>query len=77
MLANATAALEQAEIARRQAPKDPEVWHALGLAHAQRGEREQAMQYFEAFLASNPEVEVGLEVRAIMQRLMPANSEGN
>jgi Flp pilus assembly protein TadD len=65
-------ALEQGEIARRQEPEDPDVWHALGLAHAARGDHDLARRFLEAFLRSNPELEVSLEVRATLDRLGPA-----
>jgi Flp pilus assembly protein TadD len=64
-------AIEQAETARRQAPEDPEVWHALGLAHAMRGDKQAAWKWLTAFLSSNPEFEVSLEVRAALERLGP------
>lgn len=69
MLRDVRGAIEQAEIARRQAPKDPEVWHALGMAHAQRGDKESARKYLEAYLSSNPELEVSMEVRGVLQQL--------
>jgi Flp pilus assembly protein TadD len=65
-------AIEQAEQARRQAPEDPETWHALGLAHAGRGDKQAARRWLEAYLRSNPEFEVSLEVRAALERLGPA-----
>ena len=71
MLRDLRGAIEQAEIASRQAPNDPEVWHALGLAHAQRGDKESARKYLEAYLGSNPDFEVALEVRGILQQLGP------
>ncbi len=70
MLGDVRGALEQAETARRQAPDDPEAWHALGLAHAQRGDKEIARRWLEGYLAKgNPEFEVQMEVRAILDRL--------
>jgi Flp pilus assembly protein TadD len=70
MLGDVRGALEQAEVARRQSPDDAEVWHALGLAYAQRGDREQAAKWLEAYLAKGqPEAEVQLEVRAILNQL--------
>jgi Flp pilus assembly protein TadD len=70
MLGDVRGALEQGEIARRQSPEDPEVWHALGVAHAQRGDVDVAVQYLEGYLAKgSPEFEVQLEVRAILDRL--------
>jgi Flp pilus assembly protein TadD len=65
-------ALEQGEIARRQEPEDPDVWHALGMAHADNGDEDLARRLLEAFLRSNPELEVSLEVRAALERLGPA-----
>ena len=65
-------AIEQAEIARKQRPEDPDVWHALGMAHAQRGDREAARRWLEAYLSSSPEVEVAAEVRAVLEQLGPA-----
>ncbi|GAC1353183.1 MAG: hypothetical protein NVS3B20_18640 [Polyangiales bacterium] len=71
MLHDVRGALEQAEVAHRQVPDDPEVWHALGLAHAQRGDKEAGRRYLEAYLGSHPEVEVAAEVRAILEQLGP------
>jgi len=72
MLRDVRGAIEQGEIAKRQAPTDAEVWHALGMAHAQRGDKEMARTMLEAYLRSGPEFEVGMEVRAILQQLGPA-----
>jgi predicted Zn-dependent protease len=72
MLRDVRGAVEQGEIAKRQAPNDPDVWHALGMAHAQRGDKEMARQLLEAYLRSNPEFEVGMEVRAILHQFGPA-----
>ncbi|MEO7097583.1 MAG: tetratricopeptide repeat protein [Polyangiales bacterium] len=72
MLRDVRGAVEQGEIAKRQAPTDPEVWHALGMAHAQRGDKEMARHMLEAYLRSSPEFEVGMEVRAILSQLGPA-----
>lgn len=72
MLGDVRGAILQAEEARRQAPKDPEVWHALGMAHAQRGDKDAARRYLEAYLGSNPDVEVAAEVRIVLAQLGPA-----
>ena len=70
MLGDVRGALEQAETARRQQPDDPDAWHALGLAHAQRGEHDVARQFLEMYLAKGqPEIEVQLEVRGILDRM--------
>lgn len=72
MLSDVKGALEQGEIARRQAPDDPDVWHALGMAHAQRGEADAARKWLELYLLKgNPEFEVSTEVRAVLERLGP------
>jgi len=75
MLRDVRGAIEQAEIARHQAPTDPEVWHALGMAHAQRGDKESARKYLEAYLSSSPELEVAAEVRAVLMQLGPPPRE--
>ena len=63
-------AYSHAETARRQAPDDPEVWHAIGLVHAATGQYGLARKYLHAFLESNPELEVAMEVRSLL-RLFP------
>lgn len=76
MLGDVRGALEQAELARRQTPDDPDVWHALGLAHAQRGDKEAARRWLELYLSKgSPEVEVQMEVRGILNRLGPAPTD--
>lgn len=72
LLGDVKGAIEAGEIARRQAPDDPEVWHALGLSLALRGDADAARRYLEAFLRSQPEFEVSVEVRAMLERLGPA-----
>jgi Flp pilus assembly protein TadD len=72
LLGDLKGAVDAGEVARRQSPDDPEVWHALGLALALRGEKEPARRYLEAFLRSQPEFEVSVEVRAMLERLGPA-----
>ncbi|MBL8714731.1 MAG: tetratricopeptide repeat protein [Myxococcales bacterium] len=67
-LGDARAALQQAETAHRQKPDDPEVWHALGLACLGRGDKDGARRWLMAFLDSTPELEVSLEVRALMRQ---------
>jgi Flp pilus assembly protein TadD len=72
MLSDVRGALEQGEIARRQNPDDPDVWHALGMAHAQRGEKDAARKWLELYLVKgNPEFEVSSEVRAVLDRMGP------
>jgi len=71
MLSNAREAVQQAEIAYKQSPKDPDVWHALGMAYAQRGRKEEACRWLEAYLHSSPDFDVSLEVRAVLEALSP------
>ena len=61
-------ALREAETARRQKPDDPEVWHALGLAYLAQGDKDSARRWLMAFLDSTPELEVSMEVRAILRQ---------
>jgi Flp pilus assembly protein TadD len=75
MLKDVRGAIQQGEEARRQAPQDPEVWHALGMAHAQRGDREAARRYLEAYLGSSPEIEVAAEVRAVLAQIGPRRDD--
>lgn len=67
-LGDARGAVQEAEAARRQAPEDPEVWHALGLSLLARGDKDGARRWLMAFLDSTPELEVSLEVRALMKQ---------
>lgn len=51
------------------APEDGDAMHAVGLAYHARGDTVAAAKYLEAFLDTNPEFEVGEEVRAILQSI--------
>ena len=68
-LGDVRGAIREAEEALRRAPGDGEALHALGMAHAGRGDREAARKYLEAFLATKPELEAGLEARTILEQL--------
>jgi len=48
---------------------DPDALYLLGLVHYQRGENAAAQKYLEAFLKTNPEIEIALEVEGILQVL--------
>ena len=50
-------------------PEDGDAMHAVGLAYHARGDTVAATRYLEAFLETNPEFEVGEEVRAILQSI--------
>ncbi len=62
-------AIKEGSIALTQSPTDPDALHAVGLAYLERGDDKAARKYLEAFLATKPEFEVGVEVRAVLARL--------
>jgi len=62
-------AIKEGTRALSQAPGDGEALHAVGLAYLERGDDLAARKYLEAFLATKPELEVAVEVRAILARL--------
>lgn len=65
-LGDAKEAIKEATRALSQAPGDGEALHAVGLAYLERGDDSAARKYLEAFLATKPELEVAVEVRAIL-----------
>jgi Flp pilus assembly protein TadD len=69
MLGDLRSAIAEAEEALKRRNQDPDALHAAGLAHAARGDREAAVRYLNAFLATNPEFEAAAEVRAILDTL--------
>jgi tetratricopeptide (TPR) repeat protein len=62
-------ALKEGTTALAQEPGDVDALHAIGLVHLARGDDAAARRYFEAFLASKPELEVAMEVRGILDGL--------
>ncbi|MGO8995471.1 MAG: tetratricopeptide repeat protein [Polyangiaceae bacterium] len=62
-------ALKEGTTALAQAPGDADALHAIGLVHLARGDDAAARRYFEAFLASSPELEAAMEVRGILDGL--------
>jgi Flp pilus assembly protein TadD len=62
-------AIKEGSIALTQSPNDPDALHAVGLAYLERGDDKAARKYLEAFLATRPEFEVAVEVRAIVAQL--------
>ena len=69
------AAERQARKALEQVPGDGDALFALGLALASGGDRKGAMQAIRAFLNTNPELEVSLEARAMLEKLGPEDEE--
>jgi Flp pilus assembly protein TadD len=69
MLGDTRGALREGMAALSQSPGDPDALHAVGLAYQARGDVVAARKYLEAFLASGPEFEVELEVRALLDSM--------
>jgi Flp pilus assembly protein TadD len=69
MTGDSRGAIREGLIALSQAPGDPDALHAVGLAYHARGDDAAAIKYLDAFLATNPELEVALETRAILGAL--------
>ncbi len=69
MTGDTRGAIREGLAALSQAPGDPDALHAVGLAYHARGDEAAAIKYLEAFLETNPELEVGLETRAIVSAL--------
>jgi cytochrome c-type biogenesis protein CcmH/NrfG len=59
-------AIKEGMIALEQAPKDADVLYAVGMAYFARGDEVAARRYLEAFLGAKPELEIKLEVEAIL-----------
>jgi tetratricopeptide (TPR) repeat protein len=62
-------AIREGMAALTQAPGDGEALYALGLAQHARGDDAAARRYLEAFLGTDPELEVALETRGILAQL--------
>ena len=62
-------AIREGMAALSQAPGDGEALYALGLAHHARGDDDATRKYLEAFLETNPELEVALETRGLLASL--------
>jgi Flp pilus assembly protein TadD len=68
-LGDAKEAIKEATRALSLAPNDGEALHAVGLAYLERGDDSAARKYLEAFLDTKPELEVAVEVRAILAQV--------
>jgi len=62
-------AIREGMAALSQAPDDGEALYALGLAKHAYGDEGAARKYLEAFLETNPELEVALETRGLLAQL--------
>jgi len=59
-------AIKEGMIAVEQAPTDADALYAVGLAYAARGDNPAARRYLEGFMRSKPELEMALEVEALL-----------
>jgi Tfp pilus assembly protein PilF len=73
-LGDAKEAIKEGAQALSQAPGDGEALHAVGLAYLERGDDAAARKYLEAFLGTKPELEVAVEVRAILAQITKEKS---
>jgi Flp pilus assembly protein TadD len=69
MTGDSRGAIREGLVALSQTPGDPDALHAVGLAYHARGDEPAAIRYLDAFLTTNPELEVALETRAILASL--------
>ena len=60
------AAVQEGSVALADAPGDPDVLYALGMAHLARGDDSAARRFLEAFLHAGPEFESSEEVKALL-----------
>lgn len=66
-------AIEHGEAALDLAPADADALYALGMAYFARGDAVSARRHFEAFLKAKPELEVRLEVEALLEAMGRSN----
>jgi len=69
MMGRLDQSIRMARQALARSKEDPDALYLLGLVHFQRGDRARALEVFDQFLATRPEVEVGLEVQGLMDVL--------
>jgi Flp pilus assembly protein TadD len=69
ILGDVRGAIREGMAALSRVPGDPDALHAVGLAYHARGDGVAARKYLEAFLETQPEVEVALETEAILASL--------
>jgi Flp pilus assembly protein TadD len=75
MLGDVRGAVREGMAVLERAPGDPDALHAVGLAYHARGDGAAARRYLEAFLATNPEFEVAVETRALLETLPGAKKK--
>jgi Flp pilus assembly protein TadD len=77
MLGDVRGALREGMAALSLTPGDGDALHAVGLAYHARGDNEAARKYLEAFLATGPELEIGIETRALIATLGGEQAEAD
>jgi tetratricopeptide (TPR) repeat protein len=66
-------AIREGMAALEKAPQDADALYATGMAYFARGDTTAARRYLSAFLHAKPELEVKLEVEAILAAMDPSN----
>jgi Flp pilus assembly protein TadD len=69
ILGDIRGSLREGLAALARVPADSDALHAVGLAYHARGDDKAARKYLEAFLDTHPELEVGVEVQALLASL--------
>ena len=69
MLGDRNGAVKAARQALKRSPGDADALHAIGLALAAGGERDEAIEMLERFLAAKPELEAQLDVGGMLDML--------
>src|SRR5580704_8071507 len=75
MTGDVRGAIREGLAALSQVPGDPDALYAVGLAYHARGDEPAARRYLDAFLATNPEVEVAVETRALLAAMEGGDEE--
>jgi Tfp pilus assembly protein PilF len=75
ILGDVRGSLREGLAALSRVPADPDALHAVGLAYHARGDEVAARKYLEAYMATNPEFEVGVETRALLASMPGAPKE--
>jgi tetratricopeptide (TPR) repeat protein len=75
ILGDTRGSIRQGMTALERAPGDPDALHAIGLAYHARGDAKAARKYLEAFLATNPEFEVAVETRGLLEQMEGATKD--
>jgi tetratricopeptide (TPR) repeat protein len=69
ILGDVRGAIREGMAALSRLPGDPDALHAVGLAYHSRGDDGATRKYLEAFLETQPELEVALETEALLASL--------